>query len=164
MSWGCNAVASVELRLELEDLYAAYAAALDDGALETWPDFFTEECTYQVIPRDNYDRGLPLAVIRCESQAMLRDRVTAVRETTMFEARYVRHLISNIRVLSEADGEIKVQANYAVFETLTEAFSRVFNVGRYIDTLVRDGEALRFREKICVYDSVLVPNSIVYPI
>ncbi|MDD9906535.1 MAG: aromatic-ring-hydroxylating dioxygenase subunit beta [Rhodospirillaceae bacterium] len=157
-------MASIELRLEIEDLYTAYAATLDDDNLDAWPDLFTEDCLYQVIPRDNFDRDLPLALIRCESRAMLRDRVTAVRETTMFEPRYVRHLISNIRVSPEADGVIEAQANYAVFETMTDAYTRVFNVGRYLDKLVREDGRLLFSEKRCVYDSVLVPNSIIYPI
>jgi len=157
-------VASIELRLEIEDLYTAYAATLDNDDLDAWPDLFTEDCLYQVIPRDNFDRDLPLALIRCESRAMLRDRVTAVRETTMFEPRYVRHLISNIRVSPETDGVIEAQANYAVFETMTDAYTRVFNVGRYLDKLVREDGRLLFSEKRCVYDSVLVPNSIIYPI
>lgn len=157
-------MASIELRLEIEGLYTAYAATLDDDDLDAWPDLFTEDCLYQVIPRDNFDRDLPLALIRCESRAMLRDRVTAVRETTMFEPRYVRHLISNIRVSSETDGVIEAQANYAVFETMTDAYTRVFNVGRYLDKLVREDGRLLFSEKRCVYDSVLVPNSIIYPI
>ena len=157
-------LAAVALRLEIEDLYTAYAATLDDGELEAWPDFFTEECTYQVVPRDNFDKGLPLAVIRCESRGMLCDRVTAVRETTMFEPRYLRHLISNVRVVGESEGAWETRANYAVFETLSDEYTRVFNVGRYLDRLVREDGQLRFAEKICVYDSVLVPNSIVYPI
>ncbi len=155
---------SVETRLEIEDLYAAYGAAIDDGELEDWPEFFTEECVYQVIPRDNYERGLPLAVMRCESRGMLRDRVVAVRETTQYEPRYVRHLITGIRVTGETDGVIEARANYAVLETLTDAHTRILNAGRYIDKLVRDGGALKFREKLCVYDSILVPNTIVYPI
>ena len=157
-------MASIELRLEIEGLYTAYAATLDDDDLDAWPDLFTEDCLYQVIPRDNFDRDLPLALIRCESRAMLRDRVTAVRETTMFEPRYVRHLISNIRVSPETDGVIEAQANYAVFETMTDAYTRVFNIGRYLDKLVREDGRLLFSEKRCVYDSVLVPNSIIYPI
>ena len=155
---------SIELRLEIEDLYTAYAAALDAGDLDAWPKFFTEDCLYQVIPRDNFDRDLPLALIRCESRAMLCDRVTAVRETTMFEPRYIRHLISNVQVSPEVDGIIETQANYAVFETMTDAYTRVFNVGRYLDKLVREDGMLLFCEKRCVYDSVLVPNSIIYPI
>ena len=75
------------LRFELEDLYTRYAAALDDGPLESWPELFTGDCLYLVIPRDNHDQGLPLAIMRCESRAMLMDRVHAVRETIMHEPR-----------------------------------------------------------------------------
>ena len=158
MSW------PIELRLEIEDLLTAYAAALDSDALETWPDFFTDDGFYQIMPRDNYERGLPLALIRCESKGMLQDRVYAIRETMMYEPRYLRHLISGIRITGQDDSGWRVEANYAVFETPLNDLSRVFNVGRYLDRIVRDGEQLKFAEKICVFDSLLVPNSIVYPI
>ena len=32
------------------------------------------------------------------------------------------------------------------------------------DAVVRTGAGLRFRERICVYDTELIPNSIIYPI
>jgi len=158
MSW------PIELRLEIEDLFTAYAAVLDGDALETWPDFFTDDCFYQIIPRDNYERGLPLALIRCESKGMLRDRVFAIRETMMYEPRYLRHLISGIRITGQDDRGWRVEANYVVFETPLHELSRVFNVGRYLDRVVRDGDQLKFAEKLCVFDSLLVPNSIVYPV
>ena len=50
----------VELRLEVEDLYAEYCAALDEGRYEDWAALFTEDCLYRIVPRDNHDRGLPL--------------------------------------------------------------------------------------------------------
>ena len=94
----------LRLRLELEDLFAAYAACLDDGELERWPEFFTDDCRYEIIPRENFERRLPLAVLRCESKGMLIDRV------------------------------------------------------------VRSDGVLKLAERLCVYDSVLVPGSLVYPI
>jgi len=51
-----------------------------------------------------------------------------------------------------------------VLETLTDEHTRVLNAGRYIDKLARADGALKFREELCVYDSILVPNTIVYPI
>ena len=48
------------LHRELEELYAHYARLLDDGPLQEWPALFTDPCVYQVIPRDNFDAGLPL--------------------------------------------------------------------------------------------------------
>ncbi len=155
---------SIELRFEVDELFADYAAALDGDELEKWPAFFTDDCFYQIIPRDNYERGLPLALMRFESKGMLQDRVFAIRETMMYEPRYLRHLISGIRITSEDDRGWRVEAYYAVFETPLNELSRVFNVGRYLDRVVLDGQQLKFAEKHCVFDSLLVPNSIVYPI
>ncbi len=117
-----------------------------------------------MIPRENYDQGLPLATIRCESRGMLADRVMAITDTYMFEPRYMRHLTSGLRIVSEEDGVISAQPSYAVFETLADEYTRVFQVGRYLDEIVRDEGRLRFRRRSCVFDSELVPNSIVYPI
>ncbi len=153
-----------EVRYEIEDLFAEYAAVLDAVELERWPELFTEACFYEIIPRENYDRGLPLAIMRCESQRMLKDRVLAIRDTMMYEPRYMRHLISGIRVTGQSAAGITVEANYAVFETLLDGMTRVFNVGRYLDRLVREAGELKFAEKHCVFDSVLVPNSLIYPL
>ena len=49
-----------DLRLELEELYAAYAGCLDEERFEEWPEFFIEQCLYKIIPRENFERGLPL--------------------------------------------------------------------------------------------------------
>ena len=152
------------LRFEVEDLYTAYCGVLDDFEFERWPDFFIEDCFYEVIPRENYDRDLPLATMRCESRGMLMERVVAIRETLLFEPRYMRHLVSGIRIDPGANDEIGVTANYAVMETVVDEQTRVFNAGRYIDTLVREGGALKFKEKHCVFDSIVVPNSLVFPI
>ncbi|HKF71066.1 MAG TPA: aromatic-ring-hydroxylating dioxygenase subunit beta [Stellaceae bacterium] len=155
---------SPELRDEIEALYADYAEALDDNALERWPDFFTEECLYKLVPRENWERDLPIALMLCESKGMLRDRVNAVRNTAVYAPRTFRHLIGQFRIKAETQDRIRVRANYAVFQTLVDDLTRVQNAGKYIDLIERTSEGLRFREKICVFDSVLVPNSLIYPV
>jgi salicylate 5-hydroxylase small subunit len=158
------AALSVEDRLRIEDLYAAYAACLDGARFEEWPDFFTDDCTYRIVPRENYDRGLPLSTLSFESKGMLRDRVYAVTETLFHEPYYQRHIVSGLLVRADDAGEFRVQANYVVIRTKAGALSEVYNAGRYVDRIVDDGGTLRFREKICVFDSELIPNSLIYPI
>lgn len=153
------------LHRKVEELYARYAAALDDGALEDWPTFFTDDCLYKIVPRENFERGLPLATMMCESRGMLQDRVDAIRKSLMFAPRTLRHSVANIRIVGEEEsGALRVVANYVVFQTLPEDETRVLNVGRYLDLLMRESGQLKFKEKICVFDSVLVPNSIIYPL
>jgi len=154
----------VELRYEVETLYADYAAALDDNELERWPDFFTEDCLYKLVPRENWERNLPVALMLCESRGMLRDRVTAVRNTAVYAPRSLRHFISQFRIEDEAPGHLRVHANYLVLQTLANDLTRIQNAGRYIDLIARTESGLRFKQKICVFDSVLVPNSLIYPI
>ncbi|MBT0134853.1 ring-hydroxylating dioxygenase subunit beta, partial [Listeria seeligeri] len=51
------------LRARLRDFYDDYAYCLDEDRLEEWPDFFTEDCHYRVLSRENHDAGLPLGLI-----------------------------------------------------------------------------------------------------
>jgi salicylate 5-hydroxylase small subunit len=62
------------------------------------------------------------------------------------------------------EGRWEAEANYAVFRTKLSEASTVFNVGRYIDTVVRTPQGLRFASRQCIYDSEMIPNSIIYPI
>ena len=81
-----------ELRYEVEELYYEYVECLDDDELERWPEFFVEDCLYKIIPRENFERNLPIALMRCESKGMLKDRVTTMRETSVYAPRALRHL------------------------------------------------------------------------
>jgi 3-phenylpropionate/cinnamic acid dioxygenase small subunit len=156
--------AAIELRARLADLYCAYADALDDGELERWPDFFTADCLYKVIPRVNFERGLPVGLIYCESRSMLADRVTALRETALFAPRLVRHLTSAIRLRAIDSDGYRLTASFALCQTMGNEPSQLFLCGRYHDRVVEEGGALRFAERICVYDSTTVPTSLVYPV
>ena len=152
------------LRLELEDLYAEYASCIDDGPLERWPDFFVDPCVYKIIPRENYDRGLPLTLMSCESVGMLRDRVEALKRSSVFVPRALRHMVTSIRIFSALADCVEACANYLVLETLLEEPTRILSSGRYLDKLTRVDGRFRFRERLCVADSVLVPGSLVYPV
>ena len=153
-----------DLRDAIDALYADYAEALDDNELERWPELFTEDCLYKVVPRENWDRNLPIALMLCESKGMLRDRVAAVRNTAVFAPRTFRHLIGQYRIREEAPERLRITANYVVFQTLVDDLTRIQNAGKYVDLVVKTPDGLRFKEKICVFDSVLVPNSLIYPV
>ena len=51
-----------------------------------------------------------------------------------------------------------------MFRTKLTELSTVFNVGRYLDDVVRTPQGLKFESRECVYDSEMIPNSIIYPI
>jgi salicylate 5-hydroxylase small subunit len=149
---------------DLVTLYQAYAMALDSRDYARWPRFFTDPCVYKLQPRENFDRGLPLATMAFESRGMLEDRVYGITETLAHDPYYQRHVVG-IPIVHSDDGEaIEAEASYAVFRTRQNELSEVFNVGRYVDVVRRTPEGLRFASRICVFDSELVPTSIIYPI
>ena len=149
---------------DLVTLYQAYAMALDAREYARWPQFFTDPCVYKLQPRENFDRGLPLATMAFESRGMLEDRVYGITETLAHDPYYQRHVVG-IPIVRSDDGEsIEAEASYAVFRTRQNELSEVFNVGRYVDSVRRTPEGLRFASRICVFDSELVPTSIIYPI
>ena len=51
-----------------------------------------------------------------------------------------------------------------MFRTKLSQLTTVFNVGRYLDIVVRTPQGLKFASRLCVYDSEMIPNSIIYPI
>ena len=142
------------------DLFACYADILDEGPLDDWPQLFTEDATYRIVARENHVRGLPLALMLCESRAMMEDRVGAIQELSMYAPRVLRHVVSAVR---ERDVDA-VTASYAVFETPPEGDTRVFSTGRYLGRLALDDGMVRFSELTVVYDTALIPTSLIYPL
>ena len=150
--------------LALTQLYADYASAVDSGDWDLWPEFFTEQCVYRLQPRENHERGFPLATLSFTSKGMLKDRIYGIKETLFHDPYYQRHIVGTPVVRSTEDGSFRCEANYAVFRTKLSDASTVFNVGRYLDTVVKTPEGLKFASRECIYDSEMIPNSIIYPI
>ncbi len=148
----------------IQQLYADYSIAVDSGKWDLWPEFFTEKCVYKLQPRENFDRGFPLATLFFSSKAMLIDRVYGITETIYHDPYYQRHVVGAPLVRKVEEGRIHCEANYAVFRTKLDKESTVYNVGRYIDTIVQTPNGLKFKERLCIYDSEMIPNSIIYPI
>jgi len=156
---------SLWLHHRIDQRNAACAAALDERRFDEWPAFFTEACVYKVQARENFDRGLPLALIALQSRGMLLDRVHGATRTIYHAPYYSRHVLSPAQVLrTDGDGAVHSQTHYCVFRTKPGDASEVYNVGRYIDEWVDAGGVLLLRSRICVYDSEMVLNSLIYPI
>jgi salicylate 5-hydroxylase small subunit len=153
---------------ELLNLYSDYAMVCDSKDWEQWPDFFVENGTYRLQPRENFDQGLPLCLLALESKAMIRDRVYGVKETMYHDPYYQRHIVGTPRVVSVTrEGGVErilSEANYTVIRTKFDGDSTVFSVGYYRDVVVRTPEGLKLQSRLCVYDSEMIANSVIYPI
>ncbi len=149
---------------EIHQLYARYALAIDAEDWQSWIDCFTDDCRYQIIPRENYQQGLPLGLLDLKTKAMLQDRIYGITETLFHDPYYQRHIVGLPLIRDSNDGIINAEANYTVMRTKADGPTTVFNAGRYLDRLVSTDQGWRFQSRICIYDSEMVPNSLIYPI
>jgi anthranilate 1,2-dioxygenase small subunit len=157
-----DAKAARELRLEIEEFHLEYCHTLDRGALEDWPEFFTEDAVYRVTARENADADLPVGLVYADSKAMIRDRAFAIKHTQMFAPRYLQHFVTNVRVLTAEP--LRAQSNYLLLQTLVDGPTTIHQSGRYFDTFVRAGGKLLLKERQCIYDTLLIANDLVYPV
>jgi anthranilate 1,2-dioxygenase small subunit len=151
-------------RFALYDLYAAYGALIDAGEFDAWLDLFAATCTYHIIPRENWERGLPAGLVYCDSRAVLEDRIGALREANKYNIHSDRHLIGLPRLVGNEPGDTLVEAPFAVFQTDQEGETRLFATGLYQDRIVAEAGALKFRDKLVLLDTFAVPSLLATPL
>ena len=154
----------VLLNHKIQTLNNAYALSLDQDDLNAWLSFFSETCLYRIISRENHELNMPIAVWHSDSKAMLRDRVLALKDSTLYRPRYLRHLISGVTINQIKDDVIYSQANVLIAETVVDYKTQILLSGRYLDEIVLEDVQYRFRNRVCIYDSILLPTSLVYPV
>ena len=149
---------------EMHRLQERYVGTIDADRLEEWPDLFTEDCVYEIVPKENADLGLPIGVMHCFGRAMLSDRITSLRKANVFEPHTYRHTTSGLELVQVDGDTIEMQSNYVVVQTLTNGESRVYQAGRYVDKIVRTPQGWRYQRKRVIYDTLRVPTLLVTPI
>ncbi len=152
------------LLAEIAEFNAAYAHCIDDDQLEQWPDYFTENCEYRIIPRENVDLGLPAAIIFCDNRGMLIDRVVALRKANIYPAHYSRHVLGPPVLIKSEDQIVHVQSSYLLLQTRMDGETHVFSAGKYLDVLERVNGVLRIKRRDVVFDTHRIDTLLATPI
>ena len=152
------------LWFELHQLQENYIHALDNDRLEDWPEFFTDDCLYEIVPRENAEAGLPIGVIYCDNKKMLRDRVLSLRHANIYEEHTYRHMTSGLVFKALDDNTVEAESSYVVIQTLQNGESFVYQAGRYLDLVVRTAAGWRYARRRVIYDTLRVPTLLATPI
>ena len=156
------------LRLEIEDFLWAEADLLDEHRYEEWLDLLTEDASYWMPIRrnvatnkyetENTDEGPDLSWATDDKDTLTR-RVEQIRSGQHWadEPRSrVTHMVSNIRVLSRKDNEVRVKCRFLFYRNRHADEESTF-IGKRIDTLRRvDGAWKIARREIYLDESVLL--------
>ncbi len=154
----------MQLWVELSELQHRYVSALDNDQLEAWPGFFTEDGRYEIIPKENFDAGLPAPIIYCRNRKMMRDRVVSLRNANIYEVHTYRHMVSGLIVQGSEGGVVKTLSSYLVAITGQAGETSLYQAGAYLDEVVKVDGQWRYRSKRVVYDTLRVQTLLATPI
>ena len=157
------ATLDAQVQWQVENLLARYGHALDDDRLEDWPGFFAESGRYRITTAENHARGLPLCIVQADSQAMMRDRVAALRHANIYEAQAYRHLVSATLITRVENGVVEAVSNFHVARIMHDGATMLFATGRYIDR-IRLGDIALFEDKLVLLDSRRIDTLLAIPL
>jgi anthranilate 1,2-dioxygenase small subunit len=161
---GAQKIAELLLWHELFRLQERYVSIIDSDRLEQWPDLFTEDGVYEIVPKENVDLGLSIGIMHCFGRPMMRDRIVSLRKANVFEPQTYRHMTSGLEFNMISADTVEMQSSYVVVQTLTDGESRLFQAGRYFDRVVHTPEGWRYQRKRAVYDTSRVQTLLVIPV
>jgi len=156
---------NIEHIVRVADLNARYADAIDSDRLEMWPDFFLDNGRYRITTTENIAQGLPLSIMYATSRAMLRDRVTALREANVYEGQRYRHVLGTPLIVAvEADG-VRARTSFMVARVMRTGETMLFATGCYEDRIVLDTvNVARFADKVAILDSRQIDTLLAIPL
>jgi len=150
---------------DLERFYFDYADCLDEQHYSKWPEYFAQECRYEILSRENVEQNLPAPLMSCYSHGMVVDRVAMlVKNTLTYRRMYHKHFVSNVRVLKEIGDRLEASANVLVIQSDLEGVSSLYIVGTYLDLIITSGNGLLIKNRRVVIDSFGIDNMLAVPV
>ncbi len=145
-------------------LQAAYIRCIDGNALESWPDFFLEECLYKVTTAENHRNGFDAGIIYADSKGMLIDRIAALRQANIYEQQSYRHILGLPNIVRNGGAEVESETPFLVVRIMHDGQSDIFATGVYLDTYRAFGDDLKFARRIVLCDSSRIDTLMALPL
>ena len=143
---------------------AAYVRCIDSNALESWPDFFTDNCLYKVTTAENEKNGFEAGIIYADSRNMLIDRIVSLRQANVYEKQSYRHILGLPTILKNGGAEAECETPFIVARIMHDGETDLFATGRYFDTCRLAGTDIKFARKIVVCDSSRIDTLLAIPL
>lgn len=148
----------------IDRMMAHCASSIDNADLDRWPEFFTDDCTYRILTRTDFDAGRDFGIWFCNTREMLLDRVSSIQSVNVFEPHVYRHVLGPTEVVGIEGGAIGCETSYIVVRTGYEGGMVLFSAGRYVDTVVVENGRALLRERTVVTDSCRYDTLVALPL
>ena len=159
-----NNTASTLLRDRVADFQTSYIRCIDRDELERWPDYFVPDCLYRVTTAENARDGLAASLIYANNQAMLRDRISALRHANVYERHGYRHMVSLPYIVSTTAQQAEVETPFMVARIMHDGVTELFLTGVYQDVFVDVEGALRLQSRVVLCDTSRIDTLLAIPL
>ena len=150
-----------EVRADIEELLYRSARLSDEGRIDDWAALFTEDGTYKIVTRRDYDAGHEAALMARSGREEIRKTVHDLRQRNQLTAMsgvltHDFHLVENVEVQSDKPLQYHVNSNYVMFQIVAEGSAglddkaHIFNVGRYVDEIIFDNGRPLIRSRLVI--------------
>jgi anthranilate 1,2-dioxygenase small subunit len=155
---------SLSLRDRIANFQAEYTRCIDHDKLEHWPGFFVSDCHYSVTTAANQREGLAAGLIWANNQAMLQDRVSALRHANVYEKQTYRHITSQTSIWDSSTAGISAETPFLVVRIMHDGVTNLFMTGIYQDIFIETDAGLRLKSRIVVLDSSRIDTLLAIPL
>jgi anthranilate 1,2-dioxygenase small subunit len=120
------------------------------------------------VPRENIELGYEIAIVSCRNQAMMLDRVFAIRKASLYGPHRYRHIVSRSLIDVGEDGAVGAVTPFVVFQMRTDPidFGKVetYALGEYRDRYTSGDGGLRLLSRLVVLDNSTVRTLLATPL
>jgi p-cumate 2,3-dioxygenase subunit beta len=148
----------VHTRDEIEEFLYHEAELIDDWRLPEWSELYTDDAEYDVTSLDSDDpinsSSKNSLFLLADDKERLSSRAKRLMKKTAhaeFPHSKVRHIIGNVRLGPDVNGEIKVKANFVVYRTKEDKTSQYMGQMHYV-LIPQDSGGFRIKRKRCILD------------
>lgn len=147
----------LSLKDTVENFLFEEADLLDRWDLPAWEKLLTDDAEYMIPPigvpgAEKMSNATSLFVI-ADDRAMIAARIERLSGKTAFceqPRSNMRHLIGNVRILSDQDGVVKAKANVCVYRIRRADITPY--IGQVYYDLVRSGSSFKIKRKTVALD------------
>jgi len=135
---------------------------LDEFEIEKFVEEFTDDGTYKLIPRENYAKNLPVAIID-DNKDRLIYRSGLILRHWQYEKFRENRLLSNIQFEFPSVDESRTTSTIAIYQTNEEGATAFHLTGVLMDTIVRRDGRWRIKDRLAILDTFLPTETLVLP-
>ena len=113
---------------------------------------------------DNHREGLAAGIVWADSQDMLTDRISALREANIYERHRYRHILGLPLIQLSDVTQTSASTPFLVLRIMHTGETEVFASGEYLDKFITIDGLLRLQERIAVCDSTVTDTLMALPL